>query len=77
MVAVTKNRYFRDCPLLLYYKSNGTQILTEAAMSSSSYISGLICCHFQCVFFEANLSRFFVCIANGNLAIKMDGLGSH
>jgi hypothetical protein len=30
MAAVTKNRNFFNCPLLLYYKSKWTQILTAA-----------------------------------------------
>jgi hypothetical protein len=30
MAAVTKNRYFFNCPLLLYYKSKWAQILTAA-----------------------------------------------
>ena len=42
MAAVTKNRNFFNCPLLLYYKSKWVQILTASymAMSSLTYIQG-------------------------------------
>jgi hypothetical protein len=38
MAAVTKNRNFFNCPLLLYYKSKWTQIFTAATWKFSRFI---------------------------------------
>jgi hypothetical protein len=37
MAAVTKNRNFFNCPLLLYYKSKWAQILTAATWQWVDY----------------------------------------